>query len=333
MAATAEFSAARSTRPEPHVDQVQRRPQRQRVHLSSRISRSRTRRTTARPALAAAQHPGHAHSYSDFESTNSCTGPCNCLLSIESPDRRRPVCGARLLLLRHRAAAGPVTNERYVLLVTDDAPDGCCTDAAPLPATHSASHGPHQSGRHDRGRSPWAPSHVLPPAFGASTERHSVALLQSRDTSTISPAQISKRSWRRLLSQPAASRSRHHRPPSHLRSSPRTPPSPRQRNDRNGWFYSAATTARARVSSYTGTLCNEYLRPPSKRVALRLQIYRRLPLAAPRRKSLTRTSSPERGFQVGDQVVDVLDADREADEAVGDAERARGARAGSRRGS
>jgi hypothetical protein len=69
-------------------------------------------------------------SYSDFESANSCSGPIqNCLLSST-----RPTAAALYAALEYyNATSGSGaqhTNERYVLLITDDAPQGSCTDGS-----------------------------------------------------------------------------------------------------------------------------------------------------------------------------------------------------------
>jgi len=70
------------------------------------------------------------NSYSDFESANTCSGPMqNCLLSST-----RPTAAALYAALDYyNATSGggsQHSNERYVLLITDDAPQGSCVDGS-----------------------------------------------------------------------------------------------------------------------------------------------------------------------------------------------------------
>jgi hypothetical protein len=69
-------------------------------------------------------------SYSDFDRANTCSGPMpNCLLSST-----RPTAAALYDALDYyNATSGGGSqhnNERYVLLITDDAPQGSCTDGS-----------------------------------------------------------------------------------------------------------------------------------------------------------------------------------------------------------
>jgi hypothetical protein len=69
-------------------------------------------------------------SYPDFESANTCTGPVqNCLLSST-----RPTAAALYAALDYykttSGGGSQHTNERFVLLITDDDPHGSCTDGS-----------------------------------------------------------------------------------------------------------------------------------------------------------------------------------------------------------